>query len=158
MVGSVHLTSALLVQRGLDWWPKHYLQGKHVTFASPSLEFHPMVVDILVYKDHEGSCDIAEEQNQQNGMTGTQQKWWQSVITAAVHHSRSLLLYCWCNTDGQIQWTRSLGDWKFLSGHCLLSSLLSFSQSALSSCVYTCQTWKWCVWVCMSVCLKLCPG
>jgi len=29
----------------------------------------------LVYKDHEGSCDIAEEQNQQNGMTGTQQKW-----------------------------------------------------------------------------------
>lgn len=79
---------------------------KHVTFSSPSFDFHLMLVDILLHKDHEGFCDTVEEQK----------KWeikGDEVSLLCIIHGNDF--FSMCVIYEQIQRTRR--DWRFCSGH-----------------------------------------
>lgn len=104
MVGSAHLTSALLIQWRTRLMAEILPLRKTCYFCFSFFDFCLMLVDILVYEDHEGLlCDVVKEQKR-NEMTGTDRpkelKWWKWDLT--VHHPRDLLLllvYHWRSMD-----------------------------------------------------------
>lgn len=132
MVGSVHLTSALVVQRRTWLMAETLPLRKNVTFAS-LFDFHLMRVDLLVYKNHEGLCNLMEGQKlfHQNTWNGDMRTSLLKCILNGVH------FICWCIID--CWWTRR--DRKFCSGHCFLSFSFLWA-SLLCLPVYMCQTWK----------------
>lgn len=138
MAGSVHLTSALLVHRRTRLMAEALPLRKTCYFC---FSFHLTSISCLwislVYKDHDGLCDVTEEQRHV-------EKWreWSDQIPDMVTLPWPSIIreiFCWCIISGH--WTHT--DWKSCSGCCFSFFISHFYQAGLLHLpVYTCQTWK----------------